>query len=227
MNAERTPGIVLRVRPLTETSLIVHWLTEHHGRLATVARGARRPKSPFRGKLDLYYEADLSLQRSRRSDLHTLREAVVRDLHPALRTDLARLRAAAYVTQLLERTTEPEAPVPELYALLREFLRAAAAPVVPLTLAFELKLLAALGLQPDLARSRLGPAAQTAARTLAAVPLATVESARLEPGPAHELTRLLRDCLTNELGRLPRGRFDMVGGPEGFVEHVSDSPPRP
>jgi DNA repair protein RecO (recombination protein O) len=227
MNAERTPGLVLRVRPLTETSLIVHWLTEHHGRLATVAKGARRPKSPFRGKLDLFYEADLSFQRSRRSDLHTLREVVVRDLHPVLRTDLARLRAAAYVTQLLERTTEPEAPVPELYALLREFLRAVAAPLVPLTLAFELKLLAALGLQPDLARSRLSPTAQTTARTLAAAPLAAVGSAQWEPGPTRELGRLLRDCLINELGRLPHGRFGVTGTPEEFEERAPNSTPQP
>lgn len=227
MNAERTPGIVLRVRPLTETSLIVHWLTEHHGRLATVAKGARRPKSPFRGKLDLFYEADLSFQRRRRSDLHTLREVAVRDLHPALRTDLARLRAAAYVTRLLECTTEPEAPVPELYALLRDFLRAGAAPLVPLTLAFEWKLLTALGLQPDLAHSRLGPAAQTAARTLAATPLAAVESARVESGPARDLARWLRDCLTDQLDRLPHGRFGMAGSPEEFQERAPNSTPRP
>lgn len=227
MNAERTPGIVLRVRPLTETSLIVHWLTEHHGRLATVAKGARRSKSPFRGKLDLFYEADLSFQRSRRSDLHTLREVAVRDLHPALRADLARLRAAAYVTQLLERTTEPEAPVPELYALLRDYLRAGTAPLVPLTLAFEWKLLAALGLQPDPARSRLGPAAQTAARTLAATPLAAVEAARWEPGSVLELARLLRDCLTDQLDRLPHGRFGLAGGLEEFEERATNSTPRP
>ena len=46
---ERATGIVLRTYPLTETSLIIHWLTAELGRLATVAKGARRPKSPFRG----------------------------------------------------------------------------------------------------------------------------------------------------------------------------------
>ncbi|HXA44461.1 MAG TPA: recombination protein O N-terminal domain-containing protein, partial [Candidatus Angelobacter sp.] len=51
-------GIILRTRPLTETSLIVHWLTPDLGRLATVAKGARRPKSPFAGRLDLFYVAD-------------------------------------------------------------------------------------------------------------------------------------------------------------------------
>jgi len=64
MSIERSRGVVLRIRPLTETSLIVHWLTADCGRLATVAKGARRAKSPFRGKLDLFYEAELSFQRA-------------------------------------------------------------------------------------------------------------------------------------------------------------------
>ena len=70
---ETATGLILRTRPLTETSLIIHWLTPTFGRLATVAKGARRPKSPFLGRLDLFYEADFSFSRSRRSDLHILR----------------------------------------------------------------------------------------------------------------------------------------------------------
>ena len=42
MNIARTTGLVLRTRPLTETSLIVQWLTRDFGRVATVAKGARR-----------------------------------------------------------------------------------------------------------------------------------------------------------------------------------------
>ncbi len=54
---ERAHGLVLRTRPLTETSLIVNWLTLELGRVSTVAKGARRAKSLFRGKLDLYLTA--------------------------------------------------------------------------------------------------------------------------------------------------------------------------
>src|SRR5882672_10591109 len=85
---ESAHGIILRTHPLTETSLIVNWLTPEFGRISTVAKGARRPKSPFLGKLDLFYEADLSFTRSRRSELHTLREVSLRDPHPALRQEL-------------------------------------------------------------------------------------------------------------------------------------------
>src|SRR5437879_8044234 len=93
---ERASGLILRLYPLTETSLIVHWLTGNIGRLATVAKGARRPKSPFRGKLDLFYLADLSFSRSRRSELHTLREVSLRETHEALRKELGHLQQACY-----------------------------------------------------------------------------------------------------------------------------------
>src|SRR3954468_17723898 len=103
---ERSTGIILRTRPLTETSLIVHWLTPDVGRIATVAQGARRPKSPFRGKLDLFYEADFSFARSRKSELHNLREVVLSDTHGALRENLGWLQQASYFTALVEQTTE-------------------------------------------------------------------------------------------------------------------------
>ncbi|MGI8966741.1 MAG: DNA repair protein RecO, partial [Limisphaerales bacterium] len=52
MSDERARGLIIRVRPLTETSFIICWLTPNFGRISTVAKGARRSKSPFRGKLD-------------------------------------------------------------------------------------------------------------------------------------------------------------------------------
>ena len=80
---ESATGIILRTRPLTETSLIVNWLTAEHGRISTVAKGARRPKSAFAGKLDLCYEAEFTFTRSRRSELHALREVSMRALQYA------------------------------------------------------------------------------------------------------------------------------------------------
>src|SRR5476651_528649 len=96
-------GLILRTRPLTETSLIVHWLTPNFGRIATVAKGARRHKSPFLGKLDLFYLADFSFSRSRRSDLHQLREVNLRETHGAIREDILKLQQAAYTTAFVEQ----------------------------------------------------------------------------------------------------------------------------
>src|SRR5512146_636153 len=118
---ESSPGLVLRTRPLTETSLIVHWLTPGLGRLATIAKGARRPKSPFRGKLDLYFKADITWLRSRSSDLHTLGEVSVMENREALRHNLVYLEQAAYCAALLEQTTETDTPLPEMFTLMDSF----------------------------------------------------------------------------------------------------------
>ena len=45
------PGYVLHAYPYRETSLIVEAFTEAHGRVAMVARGAKRPRSELRGVL--------------------------------------------------------------------------------------------------------------------------------------------------------------------------------
>jgi hypothetical protein len=124
---ESATGIILRTRPLTETSLIVHWLTPDFGRIATVAKGARRPKSPFLGKLDLFYEADFSFSRSRHSDLHNLREvSVLREMHGAIREDILKLSQAAYAAAFIEQATETETPLPAVLNCCADFSTASA-----------------------------------------------------------------------------------------------------
>src|SRR5436309_15296219 len=117
---ERAQGLILRTRPLTDTSLIVHWLTPELGRIATVAKGARRSNSPFRGKLDLFYLADFSFARSRRSDLHTLREVSILDIRPGIRRDIQLLQQASYATALIEQATETETPLEAVFHLTGE-----------------------------------------------------------------------------------------------------------
>jgi DNA repair protein RecO (recombination protein O) len=119
---EKADGILIRKTLLTDTSLIVHWCTREHGIIRTAAKGARRPGSPFAGKLDLFYSADLTWVRSRRGDLHTLREAEVTDYREGIQKDYERLLAAAYFAALIERVAEGEAPIAALHDLLRRAL---------------------------------------------------------------------------------------------------------
>jgi DNA repair protein RecO (recombination protein O) len=212
VSLERDSGVILRTRLLTETSLIVHWLTATHGRIATVAKGARRPHSPFRGKLDLFFQADFSFQRSRRSDLHTLREVVVTETHPVLRIHIAHLRLAAYGVKLVEIATETETAVPAYHGLLCDLLATLAhqLPTPHLLFAFELKVLAESGLQPDLASSPLSAGARRVAQTLADGPFEEV--ARLKPSPVQtrEIDRFLGRFIAQNLERVPKGRAEAV-----------------
>jgi DNA repair protein RecO (recombination protein O) len=208
MTEERATGIVLRTYPLTETSLIVHWLTAELGRVSTVAKGARRPASPFRGKLDLFYHCEISFARSRRSDLHTLREVAVREMHEALRQDLGWLRQAAYGAALIEQATETETPLPGLFALYREFLQHLPQhPPEALTVfAFEMKVLAELGLTPNLAEARLSAGCRQILEKCLAVEMADLARLKLSPAQTAELRHFLHGFLVFHLGRIPASR---------------------
>lgn len=206
---ENASGIILRVRPLTETSLIVHWLTPQFGRIATVAKGARRLKSPFLGKLDLFYEADFSFNRSRRSELHALREVSLRDSHPALREALARLNQAAYTAALVEQTTETETPLPEIHALFAGFLRLldTQPPKPRHVFAFELKLLRLLGLEPDLPGSKLTVETRALVSALLESDWPALESLQPAAPQVRALRQFLHGFLIYHLGKIPAGRM--------------------
>ena len=201
-------GLILRTRPLTETSLIIHWLTPDFGRMATVAKGARRLKSPFLGKLDLFYLADFSFSRYRRSDLHTLREINLRETHGAIRADILKLQQAAYATNFIEQATETETPVPAVYELLRELLDhlCQQKPAPQLVLALELKLLRELGQEPNLAESNLAAGTKKIAGILAHKDWQIGLRLKLTAAQTAELRQFLQGFLIVHLDRLPKGR---------------------
>lgn len=211
---ESATGLILRTRLLTETSLIVHWLTPDLGRIATVAKGARRPKSPFAGKLDLFYAADFSFSRSRSSELHNLREVNLRETRSAIREDILKLQQAAYVANLIEQTTETETPLREIFELARNFLDLLCRhePQPYYIIAFEIKLLHELGLEPDLAETRLTPGAKKIALAFSGGDWTEITRIKLSPAQTGELRQWLHGFLTFHLGRLPRGRAGAMTG---------------
>ena len=116
---DSTEAILLRKRKFSDTSLIVSWCTEAFGCIQTIAKGARRAKTPFAGKLDLFFEAEISVVRSRRSNLHTLTEVVLKKPFAGIRSNYLRTQTAAYFVELIEICTERDHREPELFALLQ------------------------------------------------------------------------------------------------------------
>ena len=205
---ETATGIILRTRPLTETSLIVNWLTAEQGRISTVAKGARRPKSPFAGKLDLFYEAEFSFTRSKRSELHALREVSLKETHAPLRQDLGWLQQASYVTALIEQTTERETPLPGIHALLKGLLAHLPQHLPqPRTIyAFELKLLEELGLHPETEDTKLTTATAELLTALTQSDWSELAGLSATAAQAKELRQFLHGFLIYHLGKIPKGR---------------------
>ena len=204
MDAERAEAIVLRTLPVTESSLLVTWFTHPFGKLKTLAKGARRPKSPFRGKIDLFYLDEILFLRSRRSDLHLLHDCFLENSHRKLRESVQALAAASYACELVELATEMEDANEKLYKLLvltLEALERRADAV--LLIWFELQLLAATGWAPKWKRRA---AANKMLASLATADLVGAQHVRL----TGEQTRAARVALwrfwDEYVGRAPRSR---------------------
>lgn len=118
----KTSGTVIGRIPLTESSLIVQWCTRDAGIIKTVAKGARQLKSPFAGKLDLFFRCELEIHLARSSDLHILKESAITDSRLGLRRSYQQTLTASYFVKLIEKATEAATPIPEFDDLLNRAL---------------------------------------------------------------------------------------------------------
>jgi len=98
----KTQGIVLAIRPWSQTSHVVTWLTPDHGPVTTLVKGAVRPKSAFLGQYDLFYCCDLLYYARATADLHALREVTPRNLREHLRGDWRATALAGYAADLVK-----------------------------------------------------------------------------------------------------------------------------
>lgn len=149
-----TEAVVLRSMRYGEADRILHVYTPMRGRVSAIAKGVRRSRSRFGGRLEPFFRLRLGLHEGR-SDLLTVTSAETLAPHAHLREDPDALDAAARCCDAVGRLFDSSEPHPEVFNLLCSMLglldaepRTAAAPE-PL-LAFRLKLLLAAGFAPQL-----------------------------------------------------------------------------
>jgi DNA repair protein RecO (recombination protein O) len=105
-------GVVLKTTPLRESDLLVVLYTSSHGRVAAVARGARKSVRRFSGALQLLVLGRYQLGRRPRGDLWGLDSAeVVREWNQ-LASDVVAVAHASYVAELVGALLPPETPDP-------------------------------------------------------------------------------------------------------------------
>lgn len=152
MPAEKSLAIVLRVVDFSETSCVVTLFTEHCGRITALAKGARRPKGPFEGALDLLASCNVVFLRKSADALDLLTEAKLERRFRAASRSLARLYAGLYLAELLLAWTESADPHPQLFQLADQCLRQLddEGPVPQMVIHFEVRGLQLLGLFPSL-----------------------------------------------------------------------------
>lgn len=151
MSAEKSLAIVLRVVEFSETSCVVTLFTRDFGKISALAKGARRPKSPFEAALDLLAVCRVVFLRKSSDALDLLTEAKLERRFRAAARDLARLYGGYYVVELLREMTDQHDPHPELFDAAQAVIEALddSADVPAAILTFELDALRLLGHLPS------------------------------------------------------------------------------
>jgi DNA repair protein RecO (recombination protein O) len=150
----KTEAVVLRSMRFGEADRILHLYTPQRGRASAIAKGVRRARSRFGGRLEPYFRLHMVLYEGR-SELMTVTAAETISGHPRLREHAAALDSAARASDAVSRLFDTPEPHPGVFALLCNELALLDAQPAKAThanqLAFRMKLLLAAGLAPQLA----------------------------------------------------------------------------
>jgi DNA repair protein RecO (recombination protein O) len=149
-HAFRVEAIVLRHSNWGEADRLLWLFTLEMGKIRTVAKGVRKPRSRKAGHLEPFTRVILLLARAR--DLPLVTQAETLDAYLPLRDDLLRVTYASYVIELLDRFTYEEGENRALYHLLADTLgRLCLAENPDLVLRYyEIRLLDLVGFRPQL-----------------------------------------------------------------------------
>jgi DNA repair protein RecO (recombination protein O) len=157
----QTLAYILHTRPWRETSLLVDVLSQDFGRIALIAKGAKRSHSPLRGLLEPF--APVSIQFSGKLGIKNLTHAhwvqALNPLHPA------HAMQAWYLSELCLRALGEDDPQPAVFSAYDAAIKALIAlpeskDTQTILRQFEVQLLIALGLWPDARQDAAGQALQ-------------------------------------------------------------------
>ena len=152
--AVKTEAVVLRSMRYGEADRILHLYTPARGRVSAIAKGVRRARSRFGGRLEPFFRLRVELHEGR-GELLTVTGAETIDGYRHLREDALALDAAARACDAVGRLFETSEPHLEVFRLLANELALLDADAAQARtangLAFRLKLLLAAGIVPQLA----------------------------------------------------------------------------
>ncbi|MEY2967839.1 MAG: repair protein RecO [Actinomycetota bacterium] len=151
MTNYRDDAVVLRTYRLGESDRIVILLTETNGKVRAVAKGVRKTRSRLGSRLEPLSHVSVLLHKGRELDIVSQVEAL--DTASALRANLDKMTQGLAMLEAVDQMTIDREPVPHIHRMLVGALGTLARDGSSLVVgAFYLKLLAAEGFEPELAR---------------------------------------------------------------------------
>ena len=152
-------AICIRAIDYSETSQIVTFFTKATGKIDAIAKGSKRPKSPFDGPIEVLSHGNIVFVDSAGEKLATLTEFGQQPALINLRNNLFVLYACLFAAELMNNLTHDYDPHPELFDSFLRFLHNAnqqhqtsneQRDILALLILFQLTLLNDIGLQPIL-----------------------------------------------------------------------------
>ena len=204
----KTEAIVLRSIRYGEADRILHCYSKTRGRFGAIAKGARKPRSRFGGRLEPFFRLDLILHEGR-GDLMTVTAVSTLDGYPRLRSSGPALSAGARACDAVLRLLDSaEANLPA-YNLLCRYLALLDYPDphgarLEVALSFRLKLAMAAGFVPELAScARCGEAEHLAGFSGAAGGVVCTGCEAGAFGLSEDAHRFMVDALALPLAEAP------------------------
>jgi DNA repair protein RecO (recombination protein O) len=158
----RTPAVVLKRMDLGEADRILTLFTRDEGKIRAVAKGVRRTTSRSAGHLEPFTLSDILFAVGR--ELDVISQADTLDSFRAIREDLNLTTHAYYLAEVVDLLTEERLENRAVFDTLVEAFRSLCRPADAklILIAFQLRLLQALGYRPELrecvsCRATIGP----------------------------------------------------------------------
>ncbi|MGH8914785.1 MAG: DNA repair protein RecO [Acidimicrobiia bacterium] len=150
MGIRHDQGIVLRSYPFGDADRVVVLLSPNKGKIRTVAKGIRKTKSRFGGRLEPFTHVDLVLYEGR--NLDTITQVAVIEPFPRLRASLDAVVAAGTMVETADAVAQEEESSMRLFLLLHRGLRALEGGQIgaDLITSYLLKLAEVVGVAPSL-----------------------------------------------------------------------------
>mgnify|MGYP003344428187 FL=1 len=114
-------AIILRSQPFQERDRLVTFITENHGKLTGVAKGAIHSRR-FGGSLDLFACSSVRWKETQ-GELVRIEEANIRRDFLEIRSRLENISAAGHFVDLCFRLTEERHPAREIFLLIAHYFK--------------------------------------------------------------------------------------------------------
>ncbi len=153
-------AICIRAVDFSETSQVLTFFTKANGKLGAIAKGSKRPRSPFDGPIEMLSYGEIVFTDSKKEKLATLTEFQQTQIIPNLQKNLYALNCCLFAAELVNHLTHDYDPHPELFDSFLQFMQNLNEQQtsdehqnsLALLILFQLSLLREVGLQPILSR---------------------------------------------------------------------------